>query len=63
MYKLWGWLTVILGSAIICMSLGSIEAHDKNFGPMVVYILIGFGLLNLAVWIIESMIKRGGRNE
>lgn len=63
MYKLWGWLVSILGAAIICISWGSIEAHDGNLGKMAVYVLIGSGLLTLAVWILESVIKRGGFDE
>lgn len=63
MYKLWGWFTTILGTAIICISWGSIEAHDGNLGKMAVYVLAGTGLLTLAVWILESVIKRGGFDE
>ena len=61
MYKLKGWLSTILGAAIVCISWGSIEAHDQNWKPMVVYILLGSGLLMLSLSILESMIKQGGK--
>jgi len=61
MYKLKDWLTTILGAAILCISWGSIEARDQNWKPMVVYILVGYGLLMLSLSILESMIKRGGK--